>query len=78
MENLSHLHDTTGRFNTESQWVYIHKNDLRGTLSSGENTALNCCAESYSFIRVYAFAERLSEEFLQHSLDPFRCVSIFF
>lgn len=61
-----HLHDTTGRFNTESQWIHVHENDLCRTLSAGENPALNSSSESHSLIGVYAFAERLSEEFLQH------------
>ena len=63
-------HDTSDSLNTHGQRVDVQKNDLAGVLLSGQNSGLDCSAESDGLIGVDASGRFLSvEEFLDQLLN---------
>jgi hypothetical protein len=62
-------HDAASGFNTESERVDVHEDDLLSGLVTSENTTLNGGTESDSLVGVDVLAGLLSEELLKHSLN---------
>jgi NAD-specific glutamate dehydrogenase len=62
-------HDTTGGLDTESEGADIDKDDLAGTLSSGEDTTLDSGTVGDSLVGVDTLGRLLSEVLLEELLD---------
>ena len=63
-------HDTTGGFNSESQGVDIHQNNVTSSFLSGKDTTLDSGTESDGLVRVDTLASLLSaKELLEEALD---------